>query len=73
VAARSEARIVLDRSKTGIVGSNPTSAHLRHACPYAFILFVLSCVQVAALRQADARSTGSYRQCDQETEKAAKV
>jgi hypothetical protein len=42
-------------------------------CVYS--VFVLSCVQVAALRQADPPSKESYRLCkkDQETEKAAKV
>jgi hypothetical protein len=41
-------------------------------CVYS--VFVLSCVQVAALRRADPPSTDSYRLCiDQETEKAAKV
>jgi hypothetical protein len=39
------------------------------------MLFVLSCVQVAALRRADPPSKESYRLCqkNQETEKAAKV
>jgi hypothetical protein len=41
----------------------------------AFILFMLSCVQVTALRRADHPSKESNRLCkkDQETEKAAKV
>jgi hypothetical protein len=30
-------------------------------CVYAFILFMLSCVQVAALRRADHSSKESYR------------
>jgi hypothetical protein len=40
-------------------------------CIYS--LFVLSCVQVAALRRADPPSKESYWLKDQETEKAAKV
>jgi hypothetical protein len=40
-------------------------------CVYSVL--VLSCVQVAALRRADPSSKESYRLCDQETEKAAKV
>jgi hypothetical protein len=38
-------------------------SHLRHECLCAFILFVLSCVQVAALRRADPPSKESYRLC----------
>jgi hypothetical protein len=33
---------------------------LRYGCLCAFILFVLSCVQVAALRRADPPSKGFY-------------
>jgi hypothetical protein len=41
-------------------------------CVYS--VFVLSCVQVAALRRADPPSKESYRLCkDQETEKSAKA
>jgi hypothetical protein len=41
-------------------------------CVYS--VFVLSCVQVTALRGADPPSKESYRLCkDQETEKATKV
>jgi hypothetical protein len=49
-------------------------SHLRRGCLCAFILFVLSCVQVAALRWADPPFKESY-DCvkDEETEKAAKA
>jgi hypothetical protein len=48
--------------------------HLRHGCLNAFILFVLSYVQVEALRLADPPSKYSYRLCKrEEAEKAAKV
>jgi hypothetical protein len=42
-------------------------------CVYS--VFVLSCVQIAALRRADPRSKESYRLCktDQETKNAVKV
>jgi hypothetical protein len=40
---------------------------------YAFILCLVSCVQVAALRRADPPSKESYRVRDQETEKAVKA
>jgi hypothetical protein len=52
--------------------SSPTL--IWHGCLCAFILFVLSCVQVATLRQADPRLRNST-DCvkDSETEKAAKV
>jgi hypothetical protein len=35
----------------------------RHGCLSAFILFVLSCVHIAALRRADPPSKESYRLC----------
>jgi hypothetical protein len=38
-------------------------SHLRYGCLYAFILFVLSCVQEAALRWANTLSKESYRLC----------
>jgi hypothetical protein len=49
-------------------------SHLRHGCLCAFILFVLSCVQVAALRQADPHPRSPV-DCvkDQETEKSGKA
>jgi hypothetical protein len=54
-------------------------SHSRHecvcVCARAFILFVLSCMQVAALRRADHSSTESYRLCkkDYETEEEARA
>jgi hypothetical protein len=60
VATRSKAWIVFLRSNTGIVGSNPTQTH---GCLCAFILFVLSCVQVGALRRADPLCKESYLLC----------
>jgi hypothetical protein len=60
------------RSNTGIVGSNPTSG--MDACVCVYYVFVLSCVQVAALRRADPPSKESiYCVKDQETERAAKA
>jgi hypothetical protein len=38
-------------------------SHLGHGCLCAFILFVLLCMQVAALRWADPPSKESYRLC----------
>jgi hypothetical protein len=38
-------------------------SHFRNGCLCAFILPVLSCVQVAALRRADPPSKKSYRLC----------
>jgi hypothetical protein len=41
---------------------------------YVYSVFVLSCVQVTALRQDDPLSKESYRLCnDQETEKATEA
>jgi hypothetical protein len=54
-------------------GDHVFESHLRWECLCTFILFVPSCVQVAALRRADPTSKESYRVKDQETEKAAKV
>jgi hypothetical protein len=56
VAARSKAWTVFARSKTGVVGSNPTQAWM-----FAFILCLYSPVYVAALRRADPSSKESYR------------
>jgi hypothetical protein len=57
VAARSKAR-----SNAGIVGSNPTkSMDICLVCVYC--VFVLSCVQVEALRRADPPSKESYQLC----------
>jgi hypothetical protein len=48
---------VFVRSNAGIVGSNPTWD--MDMC--AFIVFMLSCVEVAALKRADLSSKESYR------------
>jgi hypothetical protein len=68
VTARSKAWIVFARSKSGIVGSDPTEGMDVRVCVYS--VFVLSCVQVAALRRADPSFKESYRLCkkDYETE-----
>jgi hypothetical protein len=59
VTERYTAWIVLARSNTGIVGSNPTwGKDVR-----VFSVFVLYCVQVASLRRADPSSKESYRLC----------
>jgi hypothetical protein len=60
VVARSKAWTVFARSNTGIVGSNPT---WRMDVCVRLLVFVLSCVQVAALRQADPPFKKSYRLC----------
>jgi hypothetical protein len=57
VAERSKVCTVFARSETGIVGFNPTQG-MDVWCVY--ILFVLSCVLVAALRRADPPSKESY-------------
>jgi hypothetical protein len=59
VAARSKTWTVFARSNTGIVGSNPTWDI--NICVYS--VFVLSYVQVAALRWDDPPSKESYRLC----------
>jgi hypothetical protein len=51
---------VFARSNTGIVGSNLTRGWMS-MCVYS--VFVLFCVQVAALRRADPPSKESYRLC----------
>jgi hypothetical protein len=38
-------------------------SHLRHGCLCVYSVFVLSCVQVAALRRADPPSKESYQLC----------
>jgi hypothetical protein len=70
VATRSKTRTVFAHSDTGIMGSNPTRG--MDVCIYS--VFVLSCVQVAALRWDDPHP-GSTTNCvkDQETEKATRV
>jgi hypothetical protein len=57
VAAHSKAWTVFARSNTGIVGSNPSRDMDICLCVYS--VFVLSCVQVAALRWADPPSKAS--------------
>jgi hypothetical protein len=48
-------------------------SYSRHGCLCAFILFLLFCVQVGALRQDDPSSKESYRVEEQETEKVNKA
>jgi hypothetical protein len=72
VATRTKAWTGFARSNTGIVGSNPTWG--MDVCVCVYSVFVLSCVDVAALRWADPPSKESYRLYkDQEIEKAAKI
>jgi hypothetical protein len=61
---------VFARSEAGIVGYNPTQGtNIWYV--YVFILFVLSCVEVEALRRADHLSKEAYcLQNDHETEKS---
>jgi hypothetical protein len=59
VAAQSKAWTVFANSNTGVVGSNPTRGMDVSVCVYS--VFVLSCLQVAALRRADPPSKESYR------------
>jgi hypothetical protein len=61
VVAQSQAWTVFARSNSGIVGSNPTQGMDICVCVYS--AFVLSSVQVAALRRADHSSKESYRLC----------
>jgi hypothetical protein len=64
VAVRSKAWTVFARSDTGVMGSNPTSG--MDVCIHLFCAFVVLCVQVAALWNADPPT----KECiDQETEK----
>jgi hypothetical protein len=73
VAARSKAWTVFARSDGGIVGSNPTQG--MDVCVFVYSVFMLSCVEVAALRRADPLSKVSYRLCkkDYETEEEARA
>jgi hypothetical protein len=73
VAAQSKSRAVLTPSNSGIVGSNPTQGMDVFVCVYA--VFVLSCVQVAALRLADLSFMESHRLCKKvyETEEQARA
>jgi hypothetical protein len=71
MAARSKAWTVFTRSNAGIVGSNPTQN--MEVCVCVYSVFVIPCVQVAALRRADHSSKESYRLCkkDYKTEDEA--
>jgi hypothetical protein len=71
VAAQSKAWTVFSPSNAGILGSNPTQD--MDVCVCVYSVFMLSCVQVAALRQADPPSKESYRlwKQDYETEEEA--
>jgi hypothetical protein len=60
VAERSKACSVFALSEAGIVGSNPSQGRMFGMC-MRFSVFVLSCVSVEALRQADHPSKESYR------------
>jgi hypothetical protein len=62
VAARSKAWTLFARSDAGIVGLNPTRG--MDVCVCVYSVFVLSCVQVEALRRADHSSKESYRLCE---------
>jgi hypothetical protein len=73
LAVRSEAWIVFTRSNATIVDSNPTQGMDVYMCVYS--VFVLSCVQVAALRRAYHSSKDSFCLCkkDYETEEEARA
>jgi hypothetical protein len=60
VAARSKAWTVFASSNTGIVGSDPTQG-MDVCIVYLCSVFVLFCVQVAALRRADPLTKESSR------------
>jgi hypothetical protein len=49
------------RSKDVIVGSNPTQGIDVYVC--LFCVYVLSCMQIAALRRANPSTKESYRLC----------
>jgi hypothetical protein len=72
VAVRSKAWSLFARSNTGVVGSNP-SQDTMSMCVYS--VFVLPCVQVAALRLAGTLSELVLVNCvkDQDAKKGAKV
>jgi hypothetical protein len=61
MVARSKAWTVFAFSNVGIVGSNPSEG--MDVCVCVYSVFVLSCVQVAALRRAYNSSNESYRLC----------
>jgi hypothetical protein len=73
VVALSKAWTVFAQSNAGIVGSNPTQG--MDVCVCVYSVFVLSCVQVAALRRADHSSKQSYLLCKKydETEEEARA
>jgi hypothetical protein len=73
VAARSKAWTVFVRSNAGIVGSNPTQG--MDVCAWVYSVFVLSCVQIAALRRADHSFKEPYCLCkeDYETEEEGRA
>jgi hypothetical protein len=61
VAARPKAWTVFALLNAGIMDSNPIWG--MDVCVRLFSLYVLPCVQVAALRRADPQSKESYRLC----------
>jgi hypothetical protein len=61
VAAECKAWTVFSRSNTGIVGSKPAQG--MDVSVYVYYVFVLSYMQVVALRRADHLSEESYRSC----------
>jgi hypothetical protein len=73
VTAWYKAWTVFARSNAGIPGSNTTQA--MDVCVCVYSVFVLSCVQVAALWRADHLSKESYclRKKDYETEEEARA
>jgi hypothetical protein len=60
-SARSKAWTFFAHSNAGIVGSNPTQD--MDVCVCVYFVFVLSCVQVAALWRTDPPYKESYRLC----------
>jgi hypothetical protein len=73
VATRPKAWTVFARSNAGIMGTIPTQG--MDVCVCVYSVFVLSCVQVAALRLADHSSIESFclRKKDYETEEEARA
>jgi hypothetical protein len=65
-------RYIPEDNNVEIVGSNPTQG--MDVCVCVYSVFMLSCVQVAALRPADHSSKERYRLCekDYETEEEAR-